>query len=272
MRDGRPVGPSHASFAPMLLAILLLAVGFLALSSTQLPRTRIAPMQAAASGFLGIQAGTPPATTIALGGNLGTNSWYVSNVSVTLTPSAAATTHYRVDRGSWSVYAAPFVLADGRHVVDYWSNNSGGSEAVKTVNVNVDATPPSFGAGTPEGVVTNPHVVVTWNVTDALSGIVQVETSLDNAPFLVPSGNQLKLDLPDGNHYVTVKATDAAGNFAIYVVSFQVDTSLLSPTGPFGISPLVGLLELIMVIGIGAVLLRRRARRAGMERPTDSRA
>ena len=52
----------------------------------------------------------PPQTTINITGDKGSNGWYVSNVTVTLTATDATSgvdkTYYRIDNGSWNTYTA----------------------------------------------------------------------------------------------------------------------------------------------------------------------
>ena len=66
--------------------------------------------------------------------------------------------------------------------------------------------------------------------------------------------------LADGNHWVTVYATDSANNTNSSTVGFRVDTSIFSPTGPFGlwvISLLIVAIIAIVCIAL-AVIWRKR--------------
>src|SRR3989475_3487703 len=58
----------------------------------------------------------PPTTTSSLSGTAGTNGWYTSNVTVSLTAtdatSGVAAVNYRIDNGSWLAYAGAIVLAE----------------------------------------------------------------------------------------------------------------------------------------------------------------
>src|SRR3989475_703145 len=56
----------------------------------------------------------PPTTTSSLSGTAGTNGWYTSNVTVSLTAtdatSGVAAVNYRIDNGPWLRYPGPLVL------------------------------------------------------------------------------------------------------------------------------------------------------------------
>ena len=72
---------------------------------------------------------TPPVTTHALSGTLGSNGWYRSNVTVTLTVtdalSGVASTEYRINGGGVQLYGSPFTLtAQGIHSVEYRMDGS----------------------------------------------------------------------------------------------------------------------------------------------------
>lgn len=80
----------------------------------------------------------------------GSNGWYTSDVTVTLATysdgSGAARTEYRIDGGSWNAYnGTPLTLGEGRHLLEYRGiDPSGIEEAVKSVAVNIDKTPPQL--------------------------------------------------------------------------------------------------------------------------------
>jgi hypothetical protein len=74
---------------------------------------------------------TPPATTIDLDGDL-SGDVYTSDVTVSLTATDAESgvnyTKYKVDDGTWTDYADPFVVAgNGEHVVTYYSADVAGN-------------------------------------------------------------------------------------------------------------------------------------------------
>ncbi len=92
-----------------------------------------------------------PVTTPSFSGTLGTNGWYKSDVTVTLSAtdnegaSGVAKTEYSVDGGTtWSVYTEPLVLTEeGNVALQYFSTDTAGNkEAIKTETIKIDKTAP----------------------------------------------------------------------------------------------------------------------------------
>ena len=89
-----------------------------------------------------------PVTSSVLAGPAGSNGWYRGGVQVTLTASAVsgvAGTYYAVDGGGTQSYAGPLSFSgDGTHAVTYYSvDKAGNVESPKTVDVDIDGTPPA---------------------------------------------------------------------------------------------------------------------------------
>jgi len=123
---------------------------------------------------------TIPTTSSGLAGTLGTNGWYKSTVTVTLTPSDSYSginyTKYRIDGGSWLTYSTALsVSTNGPHTVDFNSSDlAGNSEMTKSINFKIDKTAPDTVtglSGTPE--LTGWYVAdvtVTLTATDNVGG------------------------------------------------------------------------------------------------------
>jgi len=83
---------------------------------------------------------------------LGTDPWCKSNASVTLSASdnwvGVAGTYYRIDGGSWQTYSGAFAVnGEGVHTVEYYSKDRvNNQEAVKSLPVKIDWTPPTTSA------------------------------------------------------------------------------------------------------------------------------
>src|SRR5206468_1811956 len=95
---------------------------------------------------------TPPATASSLAGTAGANGWYTSNVTVSLTAtdatSGVAAVNYRIDSGSWLVYAGPILLGEGRHLLEYRASDVAGNlEAIHARSIPVDSSPPLSSVG-----------------------------------------------------------------------------------------------------------------------------
>ena len=135
----------------------------------------------------------------------------------------------------------------------------------------VDTTPPvlSVFSPTPNAVVTTSSPQVGWSAADFGSGLERVEVSVDGGTPRPPPARSSSLQLSglaDGTHTIAVRAYDVAGNVATVSVSITVDTSILNPSGPYGILP--SFLVVAGISGVGAavsaaacmLLSRRRAR------------
>lgn len=221
---------------------------------------------------------------MALVGTLGDAGWYRTNVTAvplgTDTASGVALSQVRVDDGSWQDLPSA-TLSDGVHYVQYRSvDQAGNTEAAHAQVVRVDATGPRFTTvSAPPGIVTSSSVTISWIATDALSGITGYNVSVDFGPAVAQGTSTSKtLSLADGDHAIVMIAWSGAGAFARVGIHFHVDTSPLSPTGPYGVAIPVG----VIVIGVAAVaillwqlVLRKRPRKPSTsetdEKSTDAR-
>jgi len=76
----------------------------------------------------------------------GNNNWYVSTVTVVLSAtdnqSGIDLTAYKIDNGTWKLYAGPFTPSDGNHTVYYYSiDTAGNTEDTKSFKIKIDRTP-----------------------------------------------------------------------------------------------------------------------------------
>ena len=159
---------------------------------------------------------TPPITTASVSPSPNGTGWNKSNVTVTLASadnpggSGVNSITYQMS-GAQAVTvpgsAASFTIsAEDITTVSYYAqDNAGNVEAVETLVVNIDKTPPavSFGATCPASAVLNSIAQVTVTVSDALSGV---------ASQSAPNGvNALNTSTVGANNF-TVTAQDNAGN------------------------------------------------------------
>ncbi|MBD3181126.1 hypothetical protein GF312_02470, partial [Candidatus Poribacteria bacterium] len=128
---------------------------------------------------------TNPETTVVLDGTEGENGWYTSDVNVTLNSSdnlsGVSQTTYKINDGSWQTYIEPFTVT-GSTVYYKSEDNAGNIEDEKSVEVNIDKTPPSTPSVTDDGIYTGPTkgLHATWNSGDAESGISEYEYSIES--------------------------------------------------------------------------------------------
>jgi parallel beta-helix repeat protein len=207
----------------------------------------------------------PPTTLIGLAGTLGFAGWYVSDVTVTLTAtdnvggSGVKYTMYRIDSGSWLTYTTPIILtSEGSHPVEFKSTDlAGNAESTKSVTVKIDKTDPVLTIDQTNGFeIAVDYAVISWIGSDATSGIVRFEVSIDGGAF-ASVGMAMSHNfsgLMDGTHNVTVKVVDAAGNEVNLTIQFTVDTSV-SSAGTSGDLILYGAIVAIIILAIIAVIV-----------------
>ncbi|MCK5260691.1 MAG: hypothetical protein KAJ44_00750 [Thermoplasmatales archaeon] len=127
---------------------------------------------------------TPPVTTCTLNPPEpnGNNSWYISDVEVTLNAtddmSGVNVTQFRVNGGSIHAYTEPLnITTDGQHWVQYRSiDYAGNIEDWKSVEFKVDQTPPeidlTWESYKEDGIW---YVIFSAYCSDAASGMNYVE-------------------------------------------------------------------------------------------------
>ncbi len=213
---------------------------------------------------------TPPAVSTSLSGPSSASGWFKHPVDVTVVASDAlsgvATVEYRVDGSPWTTYAAPVAVGEGRHIVEFRVTDVAGlASSAGLVAIDVDGTPPVLEGLAPSGFVTTNRVTISWQGHDTASGLVGYEVSIDGGPFAsLGMVTSLWADFDEGGHNVLVKAVDAAGNEAVAVVSFRVDTNAFSPTGPYSGIPMFLVLELVVAALTMAIMRRRHKRRMAL--------
>jgi methionine-rich copper-binding protein CopC len=175
----------------------------------------------------------PPVTSATVTPTPNAAGWNNTGVNVILSAtddrSGVAVTQYQLDGGAWETYQGPIpITAEGVHTVRYASTDKAGNqEAVKTLTVRIDETPPVttaqlagtlgtngwFKAGTP--------VTLTLNASDALSGVALTQFTVNGGPSQTYSG---PITFPDGQYTVTYRSEDVAGNWeAWHTLTFKVD-------------------------------------------------
>jgi hypothetical protein len=166
---------------------------------------------------------TSPVTTIYFDPPVpdGLNGWYVSNVTVTLN----ATDN---ESGVWRTYCSLspggnytepiLVFQDGIYHIEFWSiDNVGNVEPIKGVTLKIDKTPPVV--TTTVDRIGFRKWMVTVEVSDALSGINEVEFYLNGALQVTITHPPFEWSFVVGiwelKHIkITIIAIDGAGNNA----------------------------------------------------------
>ncbi len=163
---------------------------------------------------------SPPVTTADVTGTAGTNGWYTSPVSVTLTATdntGVAKIQYRVGTtGAWQDYSTALAFdTDGIHVLQYNATDiSGIVEVTKDLEIRVDTTMPATimtVTGTPgtNGWYQSP-IIIGLASSDAISGVAAIQYELDGSGWQNYTG--IFEVSTSGNHTLSYHATDMAGN------------------------------------------------------------
>jgi hypothetical protein len=175
-----------------------------------------------------------PVTTITLSPSIpnGTNDWYTCDVNVTLTAtdnggSGVAKIHYILNSepeiivvGATTTFS---ITAEGIHTLEYWAvDNAGNEETHHFQGIKIDKTAP----------------VVT--ITSPVPGYYQTAPALvysvvELNPYTVEEAGY---STSEGEHTVTVTATDEAGNVGSASVTYTVDKT--PPVTEIELSGLVG--------------------------------
>ncbi|MBE1489421.1 hypothetical protein H4W31_005059 [Plantactinospora soyae] len=198
----------------------------------------------------GDQDTTPPTVTAAVTGEQNDDGAYVGAATVTLsatdTGSGVGRVEYAVDGGPYGTYSAPVtVSAPGQHTVTYRATDvAGNTSAVQSAAFEVVApSDPDTTAPTVTAAVTGEQnedeayvgmATVTLSATDAGSGVERVEYSLDGQAYAAYSAPVTVSAA--GQHTVTYRATDVAGNTsAVQSAAFEV----VAPSDPDTTAPTV---------------------------------
>jgi len=147
--------------------------------------------------------------------------------------------------GSFDVNGMPFtytlsgswMLGLGTNVIVIQMNNSAGGETIYRLTAVYDTDAPSIHVDGPvDGeLLATGDVSFTWGGSDALSGILGYEVSVDGGAWTAADSSYTLTGLADGPHAMKVRATDRAGNSAEVTVEFTVDATaptldITSPT------------------------------------------
>lgn len=156
----------------------------------------------------------PPTPGMNITGSNGTNSWYISQTSVTATgsdsTSGLASVLLSVNSGAWQSSAT---LNEGVHNVVIQAQDYAGNTSNASTTISVDTTTPSIDislngtSGNNGWYISN--MQLTASTTDATSGVALLEVSSDGIAYQAYTS---PISFTDGHHTLQFKATDKAGN------------------------------------------------------------
>lgn len=212
---------------------------------------------------------TAPSSGLSFSGSIGTGGWYNGTVYAIWNPtdslSGVQVVRYRLDGGDWvNATDTLMITADGSHTLDYYSvDNAGNAEPLRSVPFKLDMTMPTAIIHLDEGAaVDSSHLTVMVTLNDNLSGVASTVYRVDEQTYTSCIGDKIILTgLSDGEHTLTVKITDQAGNVAVQKVDFKVQ-----PPKAW-IDPLLGLILALFAIAalivIAVVYVRKRRKGTG---------
>ncbi len=210
---------------------------------------------------------TAPSSGLSFEGSVGTGGWYNGTVQAIWNPtdslSGVQVVRYRLDGGDWvNATHTLMITTDGSHTLDYYSvDNAGNTEPLRSVPFKLDMSMPTAIIHLDEGAaVDSSHLTVMVTLNDNLSGVASTVYRVDNQTYTSCIGDKIILTgLSDGEHTLTVKITDQAGNVAVQKVDFKVQ-----PPKAW-IEPLLGLILALFAIAalivITVIYVRKRRNR-----------
>ena len=172
---------------------------------------------------------TPPTTLCNIGGIMGNNGWYISDVLISFTATddlTTPTTYYKIDNGQWMTYNGPFYLSEDEiHEIYFysidWARNK---EITKSIQIKVDTLSPQTNviiSGIGIGGIYRKTVYISLESYDEHSGVNVTLYNLDNEGWNEYT-NQLVIS-EEGSHILQYYSIDNAGNNeTIKTITFQI--------------------------------------------------
>ena len=172
-----------------------------------------------------------------LSGVLGTNGWYISQVTISaaaVDPSPGSGVEaltYILNGGAETPYTNPLTLADGEHTIQFNARDLAGLTDSSTQTIKVDTTKPSLNIGTTLPAWNMGMVTLNGTASDSGSGLSKVEFSRDGTTWQAVTGTTSwsydwdTTKVGSGSHHVHVRATDQAGLTSEQLLKVGVDNS-----------------------------------------------
>ncbi len=163
----------------------------------------------------------------------GTNGWYTSSPTVTLstpTTALATTTEYSTNNGTtWTPYTSAITMPNGTTTLLYRSKTNAQTEATKTATYKVDLDSPTISAS-----FDNSTRTFTASATDATSGIASIQYRTPGGAWTTYTG---PTHVGDGTVELEFRSTDNAGNVSASTSSISgppITTATVVPGAPDG--------------------------------------
>jgi hypothetical protein len=206
---------------------------------------------------------TAPTTTIKLNGEGdGTNyrGTFSFSLSATDAISGVGSIHYRINGGSWKEYTGGVgLMQDGDYTIEYYATDKAGNdETVKRTTIHLEDAKPGITIETPVNS-SNGNVRVNFTLV--------TEATVTSLQYILDGGEPVSMDVNDrtieltglkeGDHALTIKATDSEGDVMEKSISFSVGGG---GAGSILSNPLflVGIVAVVLVAIAGAFYIVRR--------------
>ena len=162
------------------------------------------------------------------------------------------------------IFYGPSGIPEGSYALYVEATDRGGLKTTDSVDMMLDRTGPTLTITMPlqDQKMKESDVTISWTMADSGSGVASARVSVDGGAF-VSVGLATTYDalgLADGEHDITIRVTDEAGNVIEKSVSFTVSTG-----GEISTVMLAAIAIIIVVVILAAVLLMRRGK--GPEAP-----
>lgn len=161
------------------------------------------------------------------------------------TSDATAALLCAFDNGGFAHCGSPVVLngvADGPHTFTVRAIDPANNAAEDHRSWTVDATRPVVTFAPVADSIATHTPTLSFTTADQGSSVAATECSIDSGGFAPCTSPYTTAFLPDGNHQLTVRARDVAGNLGSATATFTIDTvapavSIAAVASPTGVSP-----------------------------------
>jgi hypothetical protein len=154
-------------------------------------------------------------------------------------------------------FAGTLMNVDGTYRLYVRAVDAGGLSTIASVDVMMDRMPPMVYISHPYSgeKIGRTNATLKWIASDEVSGVGSIRISVDGGPYVsVGSASSWELtDLAEGQHNVTVRISDNAGNSREVSVTFTV-----APSGGISTLTIAGIAVVIIVVVIASALMLRR--------------
>ncbi len=210
---------------------ILIAASIFALMAPFVFKTSVPPTVAGATDTMA------PSSTLGLVGTQGQHNWWVSSVTVTVNAHddvALGSVHYKVDGGAETIALTPVVtdysvslspvVSQGMHVLQYWAvDRAGNVEKAHTGSFQIDTSAPTVAFSMKDKYFQTDTLVIDFTSTDSQSQTSILSSVLDGKTPVADGQKISAGSLSNGDHFVVVQASDAAGNTLTVAKHFRVE-------------------------------------------------